>query len=299
MRGQRVLVTGASGFLGTRLLADLREAGAVIFAVSRTARASSSEVTWLQGDLARLDDVSRVFAAARPEVVFHLASLVTGRRGIELVGPAFRDNLATSVNILIEGSRTGCRRLVLAGSMEEPEADEPAGSPYAVAKGAQALYARFFHALYAAPVVTARIFMVYGEGQGDVAKVVPYSILEALAGRPPKLSSGTRPVDWIHVADVAAGLLALARTPRIEGRRFDLGSGQLVTVREIAERICLMVGGPPPEIGALADRPLERVRRADVEATAAQTGFRPRIPLAEGLARTIAWYRAERAAGRL
>jgi nucleoside-diphosphate-sugar epimerase len=299
MRGQRVLVTGASGFLGTRLLAVLREAGAAVAAVSRTPRASTSEVAWHQADLAQPEAAARVFDTARPEVVFHLASLVTGRRGIELVGPAFRANLATSVNVLVEASRAGCRRVVLAGSMEEPEADEPAGSPYAVAKGAQALYARFFHALYATPVVTARIFMVYGEGQGDVAKVIPYSILEALAGRAPKLSSGARPVDWIHVTDVAEGLLALAGAAKIEGRRCDLGSGQLVTVREVAERICLMVGGPPPEIGVLPDRPLERVRRADIEATTAQTGFRPRIPLAEGLARTIAWYRAERAWGRL
>ena len=125
------------------------------------------------------------------------------------------------MNLLVAATRAGCRRVVLAGSMEEPDlaAGEAPGSPYAAAKAAQSLYARFFRALYGAPVVTARIFMVYGPGQRDLSKVVPYAILRGLEGQPAELASGARPVDWIHVDDVARGLVALAEAPGIEGRR--------------------------------------------------------------------------------
>ena len=295
----KVLVTGASGFLGAELLNSLAAAGARVEAVSRQARVSTHPgVRWWRTDLTQAAEVERLFKVTEPELVFHLASLVTGRRDLELVGPTFQANLATTVNLLVGATAHRCRRVVLAGSMEEPDvaAGESPGSPYAVAKGAASLYARFFRALYATPVVSARIFMVYGPGQRDTQKVVPYSILSALRGEAARLSSGARPVDWIYVGDVVEGLLRLAAAPDLEGETLDLGSGELVTVREVVERIANALDAPPPEIGALPDRPLEPTRRARLERTAARTGWRPRVALDEGLHRTIVWYRGEAAA---
>ncbi len=242
-----------------------------------------------------------MLAAARAEIVFHLASQVTGRRDLDFVEPILEANLVAGVHLMTAATRAGVARIVLAGSMEEPEhgAGEAPASPYAAAKAAQSLYARFLRAVHGTPVVTARIFMVYGPGQADRAKLVPYSILENLAGRPAKIASGDRPIDWIFVEDVARGLAALATAPGIEGETLDLGSGETVTVAEIAARIATRVGAGPPESGALPARPLETVRRADPERTFARTGFRPAVSLDEGLQRTVEWYRAERAAGRV
>lgn len=294
MNDSAVLVTGASGFLGRHLVRRLLATGAEVHAVSRAERPAEGALRWWRADLADAGAVDLLFERCRPRRVFHLASWVSGRRELEHVRPAFLANAASTVNLLVAAQASACERVVLAGSMEEPElaAGEPASSPYSAAKGAAALYGRFFHALYGSPVVTARIFMVYGENQPDRSKVVPYAIGEALAGRAPKLSSGARPVDWIHVDDVAQGLLALAAAAGIEGETLDLGSGELVSVREVVERICRATGAPEPELGALPDRPLEQVRRADVERTAARCGFRPRISLDEGLRRTIEWSRS-------
>ena len=302
MHGTSVLVTGASGFIGSRLVGELSERGARVVALSREARRDAGDgVRWLRADLADGAAVDAAFEEAAPEVVFHLASWVSGRRELEQVRPAFAANLASAVNLLVAATRAGCRRVVLAGSMEEPDlaAGEVPGSPYAAAKAAQSLYARFFRALYATPVVTARIFMVYGPGQRDLAKVVPYSILRGLEGQAAELASGARPVDWIHVDDVAAGLVALGLAPGIEGETLDLGSGAAVTVGEIVATIATKLGAPPPRLGARPDRPLEAVRVADPEWTFGRTGFRPAIELGDGLDSTLAWYRAERAAGRL
>jgi UDP-glucose 4-epimerase len=94
------------------------------------------------------------------------------------------------------------------------------------------------------------------------------------------------------VGDVARGLVALGETAGIEGETCDLGSGELVTVREVVERICREIGSPPPSVGALADRPLEAVRRADVNRTEARIGWRPAVGLDDGLRRTIAELRS-------
>lgn len=302
MRPVPVLVTGASGFLGGHLVRALLAAGCRVDAVSRQQRTSSSaDLRWWQADLAAPGEAERVFAGSAPEVVFHLASLVTGRRELDLVLPAFHANLESTVRLLAAASAApagSCRRIVLAGSMEEPDlaAGEAPGSPYAVAKAAATLYARFFRSLYGTPVVSARVFMVYGPGQVDHTKVVPYAILQALQRQAPRLSSGARPVDWIFIDDVISGFLALAEAPGIEGETFDLGSGEVVTVRQVVEKICHALDAPPPEIGALADRPLEAVRRANIAKSSSRLGWRPRVGLEEGLHRTIVGLRGELAA---
>ncbi len=301
MKPVPVLVTGASGFLGAPLVRALLAAGCRVDAVSRRPQAASvPNLRWWHSDLAVAGEIDRVLAESAPEIVFHLASLVSGKRELELVLPAFHANLESTVRLLVAATAARCRRIVLAGSMEVPDAAaaEAPGSPYAVAKGAAALYARFFHSIYGTPVVSARIFMVYGPGQVDHRKVVPYSILSALRGEAPRLTSGARPVDWIFVDDVVAGLLALGEVPDIEGETFDLGSGELVSVRQMAEKICHALAAPAPEIGALADRPLEPIRRANIAKSASRLGWRPRVSLEEGLHRTIVGLRGELAAHR-
>ncbi len=288
MRDETVLVTGASGFLGSPLVARLLTSGAVVHAVSRRPPADQrSNLRWHAVDLADEVAVHALVDDVRPQRIFHLASVVAGRRDLTLVSEALSANLLSTVYLLTACAERDVERIVLAGSMEEPEGDEPPSSPYSAAKGAASLYARLFHALYRVPVVTARIFMVYGPGQRDRTKLVPATILAALAGEAPKISSGERAIDWIYVDDAVEGLIALDETPGIEGSTLDLGTGDLATVREVAEAICRLTGAPAPEIGALADRMLERVRRADPEATYRAIGWRPRVALEDGLTRTI------------
>lgn len=293
-----MLVTGASGFIGSHLRRRLADLGAEVHAVSRyeaPPSAAAGEI-WLQADVADFDSCRALVTEARPDFVFHLASHVAGSRDRSLVEPTFRGNLQTTVALLNALAASPCRRLVLAGSMEEPGDDDPAAapsSPYAAAKWAASGYARMFWALYQLPVVRARVFMVYGPDQKDLRKLVPYVSLSLLNGEAPRLTAGTRPVDWIYVDDVVAGLIALAVTPSLEGESLDLGSGRQATVREVVESLHRIAGdgAPAPIFGELADRPLEQTPIADPETTRRRTGWRPEVELDEGLARTFAWYR--------
>lgn len=292
-----MLVTGASGFIGTHLCQRLLQEGAVVHAVSRVPRrAEASEMSWWQTDLRDAAATQRLCDALEPDVIIHLASLVVGGRELELVLPTFHDNLVTTINLLTAASASGCRRIVLIGSLEEPDAgpENPVpSSPYAAAKWAASAYGRMFHQLYGTPVTIARLFMVYGPGQQDLRKLVPYVTLSLLRGDAPQLASGRRNVDWVFVGDVAEGLLAMIDAPGIDGDTIDLGSGVLTPIREIVRQLVGVVGVPiEPHFGALPDRTMEQVRVADTARTYARLGWRAATPLAQGLGQTVDWYRS-------
>jgi nucleoside-diphosphate-sugar epimerase len=294
-RQRKVLVTGASGFIGSRLCERLTECGATVHGVSREPRDNTSVSMWWQADLEDEHATRQVVQAVEPDYIFHLASFVSGKREVEFVLPALRNNLLSTVNLLVAATHSGCPKVVLTGSLEEPEGNiETAvpSSPYAAAKGAASQYARMFHVLYGTPVVTARLFMVYGPNQKDLAKLVPYVTLSLLRGKIPDLMSGTREIDWIFIDDVVDAYLAIARNDRLNGETIDIGSGVLTSVRSIVENLVeIILPGTRLEFGGVADRPLERVRVADVERTYTLTGWKPRKALAEGLAQTVDWYR--------
>jgi UDP-glucose 4-epimerase len=294
--GSRILVTGASGFIGSMLCDRLQNKGGDIHAVSRIVRDDSRKgIQWWQGDLADHETVRYLFESIRPDYVYHLASEVTGSRDLALVMPTFNANLLASVNILIAATEYGCQRIVMAGSLEEPVGEEQAAtpsSPYAAAKWAASAYARMFYNLYQTPVVLARLFMVYGPGQRDLTKLVPHVTLSLLRGESPKLSSGQRPVDWVYVEDIVDGLMAMASSPGIIGSTLDLGSGQLMTTRRVVEMLSAIIGADKrPEFGSIPDRPYEQIRSADIDATHRILGWRPVVSLQQGLEKTVDWYR--------
>lgn len=254
-------------------------------------------VRWEHVDLADAASASAVLQRVQPDVVLHLASEVSGARSPHVILPMLHANLVAAVNIMLAAHDARCGRVVLAGSMEEPDfgdAEAVAQSPYAAAKWAARAYARMFRALYGLPVVHLRIFMVYGPGQRDLRKLVPYVTTSLLRGEAPELTSGEREVDWIYVDDVVDAFLAAAVTPGAEGASLDVGSGKLVRVREVVARLRRLVGGDvEPRFGAVPDRKLERVRVADPAIAAAAIAWRPRTSLDEGLARTVEFYRAQ------
>jgi UDP-glucose 4-epimerase len=287
----KILVTGASGFIGGALVRRLISCNAEVHAISRHEAPPTPGVVWHTLNLAAFEPTRALVQQLQPQYIFHLASHVSGRRSLDAVLPTLHDNLLTTVHLLA-ALTPATRRIVIAGSLEEPEDSHAPASPYAASKWAASGYARMFHALYQTPVVMARLFMVYGPGQKDESKLIPYVIRSLLANQSPSLSSGARPVDWIHVSDVVDGLLALATTPGIEGDRFDIGSGTLVTVRDVVERLCRFASPHcQPSFGAMQDRPFEQIRTADVLRSSERTGWNPKVSLDQGLRDTIEWYK--------
>ena len=241
---KRILVTGASGFIGSNLCARLSKDGAEVYAVSRAMQPfESAAVQVWQADISNYEALRSIFAETKPHIVFHLAGYAQGSRSLEHVVPALVSNLVTTVNLLTIATGIGCERIVLAGSQEEPDPGESCAttfippSPYAASKSAGSAYARMFRALYRSPVAIPRIFMTYGPGQRDLKKLIPYVILSLLRGETPKMSSGARPLDWVYIDDVVDGLILIASSSHVEGLSIPLGTGVTHTAREAAEKI--------------------------------------------------------------
>ena len=298
--GLTAVVTGGAGFIGSRLCDLLRLSGWEVHSASRRAQGPAAATRHWRVDFTDARSTRELIEQTRPDHVFHLASVVSGAPGRELVLPTFQANLLTTVNLLTVLAETDCRRFVVTGSLVEPDpgsTDRIPSAPYAASKWASSDYVRMFHALYGLPGTIARVFMAYGPAQQDPTKLVPYAIESLLRGEPPAISSGRRLIDWVYVDDVVYGLARMALADDVAGQTIDLGSGSVVSTVEFVERICALAGtGLRPQVGAVADRPLEPVRVADVAATERVLGWAPATALDDGLTRTIEWHRAQRSA---
>ena len=295
---KRVLVTGASGFIGSHLCRKLNKLNAEVHGVSRQDPKNLDDfIQWWQGDVSDSRFIDELIKKLRPQLIIHLASYVVGLRDLSAVRPTLSSNLLSSINILISATDVGCERIILVGSQEEPDKDKThviPTSPYAAAKWSGSAYARMFHALYKTPVTIARLFMVYGPGQRDVNKLIPYVTLSLLKGQAPELSSGQRLVDWIYVTDVVDGLLKIAQNQNSDGYTFDLGSGALVSIREIVHQLVRIINPDiKPLFGYIPDRPLEQVIVASIKDTYNAIGWKPVTPIDKGLDITVNWFKEQ------
>jgi len=258
--------------------------------------------------MADLAVARRIFAEVRPNVVFHLAGEIGASPDspdfslelspdFSLELPAFHSLLASTINVLVAAMEEDCQRIVLTGSLTESMPGERIAvpqSPYAAAKWAGAGYGRMYHDLFDAPVVILRPFMTYGPGQA-VAELIPSVTLALLRGERPKVSSGTVCEDWVYVGDVVEGFTAAATAPGIEGETIDLGTGTLVPMREVVERIAGIVGGDiDQDFSALPARPNENTVAANTSDAAKYLGWRAQTSLDDGLRQTVEWYRWRR-----
>ena len=288
------MVTGGLGFIGSALVMCLERAGALIHTASRRPFQTSGARRHWRVDLSDAGAVVKLVHMVKPRYTFHLASHVMGAPDLHHVLPAFQSNLQTTVNLLSALAEIGCDRMITTGSLVEPEKGGRTipNSPYAAAKWAASDYARMFHALYGFPVSIARVFMVFGPGQQDGSKLVPYVIRSLLRGEVPKITSGKHRIDWIFVDDVVSGLIKLALAQDVDGKSVDIGSGSLITTKELVDKICaLMKSGIQPAYGALPDRPLEPLRVANTAESLRLIGWSAKYDLAAGLAQTIDWYK--------
>ena len=289
---RKVLVAGASGFFGRPLLRALQSAGASVIPLSR----SKHSPEWCAADMGDFESVRGVFAATRPEIVYHLVSESRGDRDPSIIQASLRNDIQASVNLYQAALEFGVERVIATGSLEEPRGDADfvtPQTPYAAAKYTSSVYARMFRAIYGVKVALLRPYMTYGPGQKPY-KVVPATIRTLLSGETAKLSSGTRAVDWVYVDDMIEAFVAAATADNIFDGTVDLGSGVGVTIRECMTLLAEIIGPHARlEFGAVPDR--GEVRIADTRPASEKLGWTARTSLRDGLRMTIENYRTPRA----
>jgi nucleoside-diphosphate-sugar epimerase len=289
-----VFLTGATGFIGGRLVRRLIAAGATVSALTLPAEAPllPSSVRAFAGDITDGAAVLEAMRAAQPAVVIHLAAIGITQPNLPLEG-AFRVNVGGTINVLQAAREVSVRRLVMAGSSYEygarrsGEGLDPFNA-YSASKVAAWACARAAYNAWDAPVVWLRLFQVYGPGQRNAA-LVPAAIRAALHGDDFPMTEGDQQRDFVFVDDVVDGFLAALTAPQVEGGAFDLGTETLHRVRDVVALIWQLTsarGQMRP--GALPYRPGEvPAIPADAARTHQMLGWQAQVTLTEGLQRTI------------
>ncbi|MCA1690334.1 MAG: NAD-dependent epimerase/dehydratase family protein [Actinobacteria bacterium] len=294
----RILVTGATGFVGRETVVGLLRRGHEVHAVARGRGPGAGGVTWHEADLLDPESPARVLAAAQPETLLHIAWYA--EHGKFWTSPRNLDWVEATLRLLHEFARTdAARRVVMAGTCAEyawtrdryPE-DAPCAphTLYGAAKHGLHIIAGAFAAERSLSFAWGRLFFLYGPAEAP-GRFVPTVARALLAGQPASMTAGTQIRDFLHVADAgdAFAALTLAET---EGP-VNIASGAGVSLRDLAGLIAAAAGGAERlEIGAIPTRPDDPPSLvADVTRLRDEVGWRPRIALAEGMAATVAAWR--------
>ncbi|MDP3759925.1 MAG: NAD(P)-dependent oxidoreductase [Ramlibacter sp.] len=292
----KTLVIGASGFLGRPLVRRLAELNADVSAMSRDPPGEPDDAHWVAGDASDPAQVARVFEGTHPDIVYILTSDSRGGPDLDLVQPSVQNDVVATTNILVEATRHRCRHVVMTGSLDEPEGMTriaTPSTPYAAAKWVIGGYARMFRRLYGTPISILRPMMTYGPGQKGY-KLIPSIIDALLQGRTVELGSGRRLVDWVYIDDVVDAFVRTAAGKPMRAT-VDLGSGELVSIRECALLIAGLLDRPHLlEFDPARDRPYEEAKAADTLPAARRLGWRATTPLRIGLQKTILAHESQR-----
>lgn len=308
---EKVLVTGADGFIGSHLTELLLAEGYAVRALCQY----NSFNNWGWLDNVRHPDLEIVTGDVRDpnlcrvitdgcSTVFHLAALIAIPYSYVAPYSYVDTNIKGTLNICQAARDCGVKRLIVTSTSEvygtakyvpidEKHPRQPQ-SPYSATKiGADAIAMSFFNA-FSLPVVLARPFNTYGPRQSARA-IIPTIITQIADGkREIKVGDLTPTRDFNYVTDTAAGFLALARAEGIEGREINIATGVEVSMRETLETIARLMGA---DVNYVTDP--QRLRPSGSEVfrlcgdntlITTLTPWRPRFNLEQGLKETIDWF---------
>jgi nucleoside-diphosphate-sugar epimerase len=299
----RVLVTGASGFIGSHVarlaLADGHDVTALVRPRSSLHRLEGARdrLELLEGDLADAPALDEPLRDRAPDICLHLAWFAEPG-GKCLWAHENLDCLTGSLALLKVLQSVGCPRLVIAGTSVEYDTSTGYVSETSPIRPAN-LYAAAKHALFLTAsnfdvdgwsLAFARIFSVYGPWE-DPRRLVPYVISKLLAGEPCELTTGGQIRDYSHVEDAASALWAIAKSS-LTGP-VNVASSQPVSVASLSLQIGELLGRSELlQFGARPSPPGDPAFLvANTDRLRSEVGWGPRHDLASGLAHTVDWWR--------
>lgn len=304
-QGKRICVTGGAGFLGSFVLAGLKQRGAVDIFIPRIE----------EYDLVNPQDIQRMLDASHPDIIIHLAALAGGI-GANRARPAdfFYINLMMGVQLMHEAWKRGVSKFVALGTVcaypkftpvpfkEEnlwAGYPEETNAPYGLAKKmllvqAQAYRQQYgFNSIYLLPV------NLYGPRDNfnlETSHVIPALIRKCIEAQERGdnevilWGDGSPTREFLYAGDAADGILSA--TEFYNGSDpVNIGSGQEISIKELAEKIAQLTGFEGRLVWDTS-KPNGQPRRAlDTSRASAYFGWQARVPFDEGLSQTIAWYR--------
>ncbi|MEK0081916.1 NAD-dependent epimerase/dehydratase family protein [Benzoatithermus flavus] len=315
-QGRRVLVTGGAGFLGSNLAHALARRGAVLtlvdsFEPDGGANAANlegieGEICLVRGDLRTLENLAELLDGQ--EFLFNLAGLTSHKGSMEDPFRDFSVNAAAQLRLLEALRHGGMRPRVVHASTRQfygrprwlpVDESHPLDPPdvNGIAKLAGERLWLLYGRVYGLEVTALRLTNCYGPRvriKDARQNFIGLWIRRILEGEPIEVWGGDQLRDLTYADDVVAAMIAAAESPATVGRPFNVGGFPAVSLRQLAERLIAAHGG-----GCYVVKEFPEAQRAidigsfeaDDRAFRAATGWVPKVPLAEGLARTLAYFR--------
>jgi CDP-glucose 4,6-dehydratase len=313
--GRHVLVTGATGLLGSWLAEELVRRGAIVVAFVLDDDPQSrfyhddiyASCTIVNGDLADFVSCSRAINSHDIEVVFHLGAQTIVNAALRDPLECFESNIRGTYNLLEAARRlTGLTERFVVASSDKAYGDSTVlpyteemplrgAHPYDVSKSCADLLAQSYAKTYGMAVAAARCGNIYGGGDLNWSRIVPGTIRSLLRGERPILrSDGTMIRDYVYVRDVVDAYIALAEQldrADVAGEAFNFAPGSEITVLQMVEAIGEVMGvHAEPQI---LNNARAEIGRQSLDAAKAERvlGWCSRYDLPTGLGETIDWYR--------
>jgi len=304
------LVTGGAGFIGSHLAEELARRGEHVRVVDNLITGKRQNVAhvpsaeFLEGDLADLDVARR--AVQGIDYVLHQAAIPSVPRSVQDPITSNRANIDASLNVLVAARDAGVKRVVYAGSSSaygntptlpkvETMATAPL-SPYALQKLVAEQYCQMFTSLYGLETVTIRYFNVFGPRQDPSS---PYSgvisiFISALcdARQPTIYGDGEHTRDFTYIANVVDGVLRACTADRASGEVINVATGGRISLNTLFKTIRGLVGANIEPIYADLRPGDVKDSQADISKARRILGYQPTVSFEDGLAKTVAWYRA-------
>jgi len=306
----RVLVTGGAGFIGSHLAERLTGRGDRVRVVDnlstgkRRNLAHLPAVEFVEGDLADLDVARR--AVEGMELVLHQAAIPSVPRSVTDPITSHRSNIDATLNLLVAARDAGVRRVVYAASssaygdapsLPKHEAMPSAPlSPYALQKLVGEQYAAMFTRLYGLETVSLRYFNVFGPRQdpsSPYSGVISVFISALVDGRRPTIyGDGEQTRDFTYVANVVDGVLKACDAPGAVGRTINVATGGRISLNDLYRELCRLTGASGEPVYADARPGDVKHSQADITLAGTLLGYSPLVSFADGLGRTLEWYKA-------
>jgi CDP-glucose 4,6-dehydratase len=309
-----VLVTGATGLLGSWLTKRLLEHSCEVTALvrdwvpkSELVRSHAVElVTVVRGDLSSTSELERILGEYEIETVFHLAAQTVV--GVANRNPlsTFESNVRGSWNLLEACRRSPRVKAIVVASSDKAYGDQPllpyredmplqGRHPYDVSKSCVDLIAHSYAVSFSLPVAVTRCGNFFGGGDLNWNRIVPGTIRSVMRGERPLIRSDGQSVrDYLYVEDGSAAYMSLAehliQRPELRGMAFNFSNENQISVIQLVTRILeKMNSNLKPEI---LNQATNEIRHQYLSAERARSilGWSPLFSLDEGLQRTIHWY---------
>lgn len=305
LKGDKVFITGATGFVGSNLVRKALQQGAEVYVTVRNTsdlwriKDVIDEITIINADITQYEKLRDNIQKIRPNIIFHAA--VYGGSALQNdFNTIIKSNIIGTANVVECCKDINFDLFVNTGSsseygikqkpMRETDVLEPVND-YGVSKASATMYCRCQAINKNLPIVTLRLFSPYGMYE-ERSRLIPSVILSAICQKNPKISSLKSVRDFIFIDDVLTAYEALIDNPNSMGQIYNIGSGESHTVGEVTETILRLLGNKVEyELGVPPNWKNEpNFWQADISKSLKDLNWAPKYDLSTGLAKSIDWF---------